>query len=463
MIKNPTILLADDDDGILAALILLLKSEGFAVVSVRSTVEVIETIKTCDIHAVLMDLNYSLDTTSGAEGVELIGQIRQLDEHLPIVVMTGWGTVELAVRTILQGANDFIQKPWDNDRLLATLNNQLKLARAQKQNTRLRQQVQLQRAEQQRKHPIIATSPPMRKLLATLRQVAASDVNVLLTGENGTGKSLFARYLHEHSQRCDGPFIAVNMGAITDSLFESEMFGHLKGAFTDAVATRIGRFELADEGSLFLDEIANTPESQQAKLLRVLEESQFEKVGSSKTQRVNVRLITATNADISQAIKTGQFRKDLFYRINTVELTIPPLRHRQDDILPMAEAFLGVCANKYNKPPLRLGNSAKLALLQYPWPGNVRELNHVLERAQILCDKPVLEAGDLTLTAEIQLPQVSEGTVDLRTLESLEQAIIEQRFTHFNGDAQQAAHSLGLSRSAFYRRLSKRKNNAREC
>lgn len=454
------ILMVDDDEGILSALAMLLKSEGFQSQAATSPTQCIDLVRQAEFDLILMDLNYSDDTTSGEEGLALIRKIRAFDDFTPIVVMTGWGTIEVAVSAMQQGANDFVQKPWENDRLLAIIQNQTKLAQVQKQSQKLNEQNVLLRQEVSRSSKVVSESPAMQQVLATIKQVARSDVSVLFTGENGTGKSMFARYLHEHSHRAQQSQIAVNMGAVTESLFESEMFGHVKGAFTDAKATRIGRFELADEGSLFLDEIANTPYSQQAKLLRVLEDSQFEKVGAEKTQTVNIRLITATNSDLPKAVEEGRFRKDLLYRINTIEIAIPPLRDRPEDIIPLADGFLRQAAAKYGTEQKRIGQAAKNLLLTYSWPGNVRELGHVVERAQILCQSGDIQPGDLGINSGA-LAQVSSATHnpekadDLRSFDAIERDIVRGRMAYFNGDAAKAADSLGWSRSTFYRKLEK--------
>ncbi|MEX0300222.1 MAG: sigma-54-dependent transcriptional regulator [Kordiimonas sp.] len=457
------ILIVDDDTGVLSALNMLLKSEGFIPVIAQSPEQAITAIQKQNISLVLMDLNYSQDTTSGEEGLQLVHSLRQIDEAVPIVVMTGWGTIEVAVDIMKNGANDFLQKPWENDRLLAILRNQTELACSQKVSERLSRQNQLLREESDLNNELIVESNVMQDIIGTLNQVANSDVSVLLTGENGTGKSLFARYIHDHSPRKNAAQVSVNMGAVTEALFESEMFGHVKGAFTDAKSNRIGRFELADEGTLFLDEIANTPYSQQAKLLRVLEDRQFEKVGSSKTQVVDIRLVTATNSDLNKAVEQGQFRKDLLYRLNTIQIEIPPLRKRSADIIPLAKAFLKKVAVKYSKPALEISSQAETALLNYPWPGNVRELGHVMERAQILCQSDMISLQDLGLNTQITKSQVapeqtSTFTNTQKTLDEIEAIAIEARFNHFAGDAMKAANSLGLSRSAFYRKLQKAKN-----
>jgi len=460
------ILLVDDDIDILSALKILLVPEGYGVNLCQTPESALAAIKQNNFDLVLMDLNYSLDTTSGEEGLALIEAIRKLDEELPIVVMTGWATVEVAVSTMQNGANDFIQKPWDVDRLITIINNQIKLAKSEKNTQKLTQQNQLlqQHLDSEYQGEIISQSPAMQKTMALIEQVAQSNASILLTGENGTGKSMFARYIHQRSSRSSANQISVNMGAVTETLFESEMFGHVKGAFTDAKSTRIGRFELADGGSLFLDEIANTPYSQQGKLLRVLEEHQFEKVGASKTQSVDIRLICATNANLSDAVETGEFRKDLLYRINTITIEIPPLRARKEDIVLLAESFLTQSASKHGQNKLTLNESAQKALSAYDWPGNIRELNHVIERAQILCNDNVICDDDLGLPDRRMQEENAAGSSmangqleskELLSLADLELAIIDQRLTHFDGNVLKAAKSLGLSRSAFYRRLDK--------
>lgn len=453
------ILLVDDDTDVLSALKMLLVSEGYAVILTQTPDAALAAIGRENIDLALMDLNYSQDTTSGEEGLALIEAIREIDEDLPIVVMTGWATVEVAVSTMQNGANDFVQKPWDIDRLIAIIKNQIKLAQSEKKSQKLSQQNKLlqQQVDSELTGEIIALSPAIQKTMNIINQVAKSNASVLLTGENGTGKSMFARYIHEHSPRKSANQISVNMGAVTETLFESEMFGHVKGAFTDAKSTRIGRFELADNGTLFLDEIANTPYSQQGKLLRVLEDSEFEKVGSNKTLAVDVRLISATNANLTEAVSNNEFRKDLLYRINTIAIEIPALRDRKEDIIPLAESFLAKIATKQHlHNSLTISTLAKKALSSYNWPGNIRELSHVIERAQILCQNGVISVEDLGLPNQREKMLIAEvDTTELATLEDIELDVIDQRLTHFNGNALKAAKSLGLSRSAFYRRLDK--------
>ena len=375
---------------------------------------------------------------------------------MPIIAMTGYSSVEIAVEAMKLGAADFIQKPWSNERLLHTLRTQITLNQARHQGDKLAQENALLKQQMETgTSEIIAYSPAMQDVLGQLEKLAQSDMSILLTGENGTGKSVLAEYVHQHSMRASNVFIAVNMGAISETLFESEMFGHVKGAFTDASSNRIGRFELAQSGTIFLDEIANIGLPQQAKLLRVLEERQFERVGSSKTQRIDVRLISATNADLNALVETETFRQDLLYRLNTITVHVPALRERVEDILPLASQYIATFAQKYRLPVKQISPSAQQALITYDWPGNVRELGHVIERAMFLSAKALIDVDDLAI--ERGTPRASESPPDWATqsLDELEKKIIQQRLEQFNHNPQKTAESLGLSRSAYYRRLEK--------
>ena len=459
--KN-NILIVDDDEDILSSLSMLLRANKYQTVSVQSPQAALEELSVQDYLLVLMDLNYSLDTTSGDEGLKLIKLIREIDECVPIVVMTGWGTIEIAVQSIKLGANDFIKKPWGNERLLSVIHTQIKLYEVQTRSNKLIQQNQLLLEEISPKMEIVAESKSMRVVLDLIHQVAKSDANVLLTGENGTGKSMYAKYLHSISEKKSGHFVSVNIGAMAESLFESEMFGHVKGAFTDAKSSRIGRFELADNGSLFLDEIANINLTQQSRLLRVLEDRQFEKVGSSRTQNINIRLICATNSDLACDVEEGRFRQDLLYRINTVEIKIPALRERKEDINILAKMFLKNISYKYKKPIKSLSEDAILELESYLWPGNVRELAHLMERSYILSNSDVIDVGDLGISPDKKNYHnlyENQTTNNQKTFDEIEMDIIEKRLHHFDGDALRTAKSLGLSKSAFYRRLEKCKIN----
>jgi DNA-binding NtrC family response regulator len=444
------ILIADDQKDVLDALKLLLKGEGFLCVPVQSPDSALEALKKQPFSMVILDLNYTRDTTSGAEGMELLEKIRAVDPDLPAVVMTAWGSVDIAVKAMRLGANDFIEKPWDNHRMMTIVRSQVELGDAKRKTKKLERENEILRGEDA---DFIGKSPAMKHVLEMVTRVAPSDANVLLTGENGTGKSMLAQFIHARSGRSNKAFVKVNMGAIPDSLFESEMFGHVKGAFTDAKGDRLGRFELAEGGSLFLDEIANISLAQQAKLLRVLEEREYEKVGSSRTQKADIRLISATNAELDRAVTGGLFRQDLLFRLNTVEICLPPLRERREDIVPMAESYLTSHARRYGKLGLGFEQSALDALLRYQWPGNVRELNHVLERAVLLCANNHIKASDLQLQVSDSAPPAK--VLDHMTLDDAEQLLVRQALDRYQGNIVQAAEHLGLSRSALYRRLEK--------
>src|SRR5882672_11153664 len=370
--RVPHILAADDQPHILDALELLLHPQGYRVETAKSPSQVREALATDFYDAALIDLNYTRDTTSGKEGLDLLSEIVAADSNLPIIVMTAWGNVELAVEAMRRGARDFIQKPWDNERLLTILRTQVELRRALQQAERLEAENRLLRAEG--RPEFIASAPSMQPVLEAVTRVGPSDANVLVTGEHGTGKEVVAQTLHALSSRAQRPMVAVNTGGLSEGVFESELFGHVKGAFTDARADRIGRFELADHSTIFLDEIGNVPFRQQAKLLRVLESGELERVGSSRPRHVDVRVISATNSDLRAACAAGQFREDLLFRLNTVEIRIPPLRERREDIPVLAAHLLAQHARRYRKDLAPFGEDALHALTSYPWPGNVREL-----------------------------------------------------------------------------------------
>jgi DNA-binding NtrC family response regulator len=442
------VLVADDDGDVLHALRLLLQGEGYAVETATSPSAVVGAVESGDFDAALLDLNYARDTTSGREGVELVARLRALDPSLPVIVMTAWGSVEGAVAAVRSGARDYIEKPWNNARLLATLRSQLELSRALRQSRRLELENRLLRHDGA--PPMIAESPAMRPVLDLIARVGPSDANVLITGEHGTGKELVARILHAASPRAARAMVTVNAGGLSEGVFESELFGHERGAFTGARGERIGRFELADGGTLFLDEIANVPPAQQAKLLRVLQSGEFERVGSSRTRRVSVRLVSATNADPRAEVAAGRFREDLLFRINTVEIRLPPLRDRREDIPLLAAEFLQRHAQRYRKRLAGVDPEAMEALLAHPWPGNVRELEHAVERAVLLAQSDHVGAADIGLA-----PRAAAGHADLDrlTIEEVERELIRRTLRRHDGNVSEAAKSLGLSRSALYRRL----------
>jgi DNA-binding NtrC family response regulator len=448
--KSYRVLVADDQPAVLDALKLLLRSEGFEVDVVRSPQVVLESIALREYDALLLDLNYARDTTSGREGIELLENIRELDSQVPVIVMTAWGTINLAVETMRRGARDFVQKPWEDERLLATIRTNAELYRALRQGQRLEAENKLFRA--QRKPNFIAGAPSMRQVVDTITQVAPSDANVLITGEHGTGKEVVTQMLHALSLRADKPLIAVNTGGLPEGTFESELFGHVKGAFTDARADRIGRFEMADGGTLFLDEIANVPIRQQAKLLRVLESGEMQRVGSSRSRQVNVRLISATNADLAAECAAGNFREDLLFRLNTVEVHIPPLRERREDIPTLASHFLARYAARYSKQIHGFLPEAIEKLTTYNWLGNVRELEHTIERAVIMCREDKIQPDNLGLQITGRTRNVNLGDMSLEEVESL---LIGKALARYNGNISLAAEGLGLSRGTFYRRMEK--------
>jgi len=447
-----SILIADDQDDVREALRLLLLREGHVLMQASTPAEVRQQMNTEAPAIVLLDMNYQRDTTSGQEGMELINWIRQNHPDSSIVALTAWGSIDLATRAIRAGASDFIEKPWENNRLLSIIKVQSEFRHATRQSHKYQTIAALQR--QHTNTDMVVVSDAMQKVIAMLQRVAHSDASILLRGENGTGKNLLAEQVHAWSARADKPMISVNMGSIPENLFESEMFGHVRGAFTDAREGRIGRFELADGGTLFLDEIGNLPLLQQAKLLRVLESGDFEKVGASKTQHSNVRIISGSNANIESMVADNIFRKDLYYRLQTVEVTIPPLRERSADIVPLAGCFLQQHSKRYRKPLDGLSPATEKALQLYPWPGNVRELAHVIERAVLLTAHSSLQPEDLALQTPAAASEPSKAGSNL-TLDELERGHIKTTLLQCQGNIADTAKRLGISRAALYRRMEK--------
>ena len=441
------ILVADDQPDVLEALRLLLKGAGFETHTASSPAGVLHAVENGDFDLVLMDLNYTRDTTSGKEGFDLLSSLRELDGTLPSVVMTAWGSVEGAVEAMRRGARDYIEKPWDNDRLLTTIRTHVELGHALRRSQLL---------EGENRHlkgdgapELIAQSKAMQPVLDIIERVGPSDANVLIVGEHGTGKEVVARWLHAVSPRSKSALVAVNAGGFGEGVFESELFGHVKGAFTDAKTDRVGCFELADGGTLFLDEIANVRPQQQAKLLRVLETGEIQRVGSSKVRKVDVRILSATNANLEEGVANGGFREDLLYRLNTVEIRLPRLRDRREDIPLLARQFLKRTASHYGRALERFSDSAMEALLRHPWPGNVRELQHAVERSVLMARGGRIEAADLALRRR------EDGSVLMEelTLDEAERLMIEKALERSQGNVSKAAEGLGLSRSALYRRL----------
>src|SRR5436190_400752 len=445
----PRLLIADDQPDVLEALKLLLKGEGFVVETATSPRSVLTAVEAGDFDALLVDMNYARDTTSGAEGLDLLSRIQGLESAPPVVVMTAWASIDGAVEAMRRGARDFIEKPWDNRRLLATLRTQVELGRALRKSQRL--EIENRTIRREGLPELIAESPAMQPVLRLMERVGPSDANVLVLGEHGTGKEVVARWLHASSPRSERPMIAVNLGGIPDGLFESELFGHVRGAFTDAKTDRIGRFELAEGGTLFLDEIA--------KLLRVLETGEYERVGASRARRADVRVVAATNADIQAEVKAGRFREDLLFRLNTVEIRLPPLRERRADIPLLAAHFLHRYAARYRKPvggvgaqhaaPLPFASDAMELLLRHAWPGNVRELDHAVERGVLMAEGGMVRARDFGLDGG----GGAAAALDQMSLEEVERVLIQKALTRAAGNVSDAAKALGLSRSALYRRL----------
>jgi DNA-binding NtrC family response regulator len=443
------LLIADDQPHILEALRLLLKPEGYQLEMVRTPALVLDALAHESFDGVLIDLNYSRDTTSGQEGLDLVARVKEIDAQLPIVVMTAWGNIDLAVEAMRRGAGDFIQKPWENARLLSILRTQMELHRSQRRAQWLEAENRILRASGA--PDFVASAASMRPVVELMARVGPSDANVLITGEHGTGKEVVAQTLHRLSSRAERMLVAVNTGALPEGTFESELFGHVKGAFTDARTDRIGRFELASGGTLFLDEIANIPLRQQAKLLRVLETGEMERVGSSKTQTVNVRMLSATNADLRAECAAGRFREDLLFRLNTVEISLPPLRERREDIPALAGHFLARYAARYRRTIQGLEPAALQLMLQYGWPGNVRELDHTIERAVLMARGDRIEAADLGLNTQ----RAAAQSLDEMSLETVEAILIRKALARAAGNVSHAADALGLSRGALYRRIEK--------
>ncbi|MGI8745077.1 MAG: sigma-54-dependent transcriptional regulator [Bryobacteraceae bacterium] len=445
--SDSRILIADDQPDVLEALRLLLKGEGFQIESANSPAGVLTVIEARDFDVVIMDLNYSRDTTSGEEGLDLLTRIQAVDTILPVIVMTAWGTVKLAVEAMRRGARDFIQKPWENERLVSIVRTQIELRNALRKGMRLEAENRLLRAEGV--PTLIAESPVMQPVLQLITRVGPSDANILITGEPGTGKEVVAKTLHAISGRAQKPMVTVNAGGLAEGVFESELFGHVKGAYTDAKLDRVGRFELAEGGTLFLDEIANVPMNLQSKLLRVLESGEMERVGSSKTRRVDVRVISATNARLDEELEAGRFRQDLLFRLNTIEIHLPALRERREDISVLANHFLAIHSQRYRKRITGFDHASMQSLLENPWQGNVRELNHVVERAVLMAQDNQIRMSDLALRTG---REISPRLEDM-SIEEVEAFLIKKALARYGGNVSHAANALGLSRSALYRRL----------
>jgi DNA-binding NtrC family response regulator len=442
------VLIADDQPDILNALRLLLLDEGYEVVEARSPQEAGERIEAADFDLAIVDLNYTRDTTSGQEGLDLMERIRTADPALPVLVMTAWSSVAGAVEAMRRGARDYIEKPWDDERLLMTARTQVDLRRALRRNQRL--QAAHTRLQRGSVPAFIGSSRGVQEIRQTIERIAPSDAAVLITGEHGTGKEVVAAWVHALSERRSRALVTMNAGGLAEGIAESELFGHVKGAFTDARSDRIGCFEMADEGTLFLDEIANMPIRLQAKLLRVLQTGEIQRVGSSRLRYVNARILSATNADLDAEIAAGRFREDLLYRLNTVVIRLPPLRDRRDDVDALAVHFLEHYAARYRKPLAGFDEAALTVLRAHSWPGNVRELAHAVERAVLMADPAATAIAVRDLAIQ---PLRTASDAAPHSLEDAERAFIEKVLAQHGGDVRQAAQQLGMSRSALYRRL----------
>jgi len=455
MAKNTgNILIVDDNEDLLLAARLFLK-QHFSMVHTEQDPEKIPVLlQNENYDVILLDMNFTLDATSGVEGFLWLEKILQIDPSAVVILITAYGDVEIAVKAVKAGAADFVLKPWQNEKLLATLSSALSLRHSRLEVDRLRSRQKLLSEDiDQKYHNMIGVSPAICKVFATIDKVAATDANILILGENGTGKELVARALHRQSSRAGDVFINVDMGAIAETLFESELFGHMKGAFTDARENRPGRFELAAGGTLFLDEIGNLSLAMQAKLLSVLETRKVTRLGSNAPRDIDIRLICATNLPLYDMVARNEFRQDLLYRINTVEIKLPPLRERREDIALLVDHFLGIYSKKYKKPITAVSAPAVKKLERYHWPGNIRELIHTLERAIILAESRMLQPGDFLFP---DTEKEVEGVVfDNYNLEDVEKTVIRKALKKHAGNVSRAAKDLGLTRTSLYRRMEK--------
>ena len=450
--KKGNILIVDDNKNVLSALRILLSDYFENIVLLTSPNTLMSELRDKNPDVVLLDMNFSAGINSGNEGLFWLSEIKKADEELPVVLFTAYADIDLAVKALKGGATDFVVKPWDNAKLLATLQSAYSLRQSRKEVKKLREKQSVLNRDIQKEEDICwGKSPAMQRLLTMIKKVAVTDANVLITGENGTGKELIAKMIHRYSPRAAETLIIVDMGAVTETLFESELFGHVKGAFTDAKADRSGKFEAADGGSLFLDEIGNLSYPLQAKLLSALQTRHITRVGSNKSISVDIRLISATNKNLFKSVKKGEFREDLLYRINTIHLEVPPLRERREDIPQLADFFLRRLARKYGKSDLKLGEKALCKLESYAWPGNVRELEHAIEKAVILRDNQELQPNDFYM----RTPDETSFVVESFTLEEMEKILIEKALRKYDNNISAVAAELGISRPTLYSKIRK--------
>lgn len=450
--KKGNILIVDDNKNVLSALRILLSDYFENIVLLTSPNTLMSELWDKNPDVVLLDMNFSAGINSGNEGLFWLSEIKKADEELPVVLFTAYADIDFAVKALKGGATDFVVKPWDNAKLLATLQSAYSLRQSRKEVKKLREKQSVLNRDIQKEEDICwGKSPAMQRLLTMIKKVAVTDANVLITGENGTGKELIAKMIHRYSPRAAETLISVDMGAVTETLFESELFGHVKGAFTDAKADRSGKFEAADGGSLFLDEIGNLSYPLQAKLLSALQTRHITRVGSNKSISVDIRLISATNKNLFKSVKEGEFREDLLYRINTIHLEVPPLRERREDIPQLADFFLRRLARKYGKSDLKLGEKTLCKLESYAWPGNVRELEHAIEKAVILSDNQELQPNDFYM----RTPDETSFVVESFTLEEMEKILIEKALRKYDNNISAVAAELGISRPTLYSKIRK--------
>ncbi|MFZ1289066.1 MAG: sigma-54 dependent transcriptional regulator [Melioribacteraceae bacterium] len=448
------VLIVDDNEDVLLAAKLLLRPYSSIVITEKDPNQIPKLITSDSFDVIFLDMNFSKDMTSGQEGLQWLKEILKIDPLAVVILITAYGDIETAVRAVKEGATDFVLKPWQNEKLIATFNSALKLRESRIELDRIKtKQKFINKESDQNLQEIIGISEPMKNVFATISKVAQTDANVLILGENGTGKELVARALHKNSKRADEVFINVDMGSLTNTLFESELFGYVKGAFTDAKEDRPGRFELASSGTLFLDEIGNIPLELQSKLLSVIQNKEITRVGSSKHQKIDIRLICATNIPIYEQVSSKKFRQDLLYRINTVEIHLPPLRDRKGDVPLLVEHFLSIYRKKYNKTSLEIDDNTMKKFGNYPWPGNVRELQHVIERSVILCDSSILKPSDILFSTPNH--NIDSESMENFNLEEIEKLVIRKALLKFEGNISKAAMELGLTRTSLYRRMEK--------
>ncbi len=446
------ILIVDDNKSILSALEILLVPEFHTITTLSDPNQILSELSKKEYNLVILDMNFNAGVNTGNEGIYWLGRIKEIHPEISVVMITAFGDIELAVKALKMGATDFFLKPWDNSKLLATLKSAIQLNWSKKEVIVLKEKEKGLKSELNREQKyIIGSSPQLMQVLKMVRKVARTDANVLITGENGTGKELIAHEIHRLSDRSGEVMISVDMGSVTETLFESELFGHVKGAFTDARDDRPGKFEVADKGSLFLDEIGNLPYHLQSKLLAVVQNRTITRIGSNKTVPINIRLICATNKNLDRMVGEGLFREDLLYRINTIQIEVPPLRERGNDILVLADFFLKKYSSKYNKTNLKINNQAQEKLVRYSWPGNIRELQHTIEKAVILSESNILKAEDFFMKPVMQ-GKTSDSDM---TLEEMEQRMIRQSIEKNNGNMSAAADQLGITRQTLYNKIRK--------